>query len=48
MGKEEFFGLLAVLAREKALEDGLEDVGFLLAAPGRRISKLICCQPLSA
>ena len=45
LGNEEFFGLLSVLAREKALQDGLEDVGFLLAAPGRRISKLTCCQP---
>ena len=47
LGKEEFFVLLAVLARERALQDGLEDVGFLLAAPGRRVLKLTCCPDAS-
>ncbi|CAE7806844.1 unnamed protein product [Symbiodinium necroappetens] len=51
---EEFFGLLSVLAREKALQDGLEDVGFLLAvlevqagltppaAPTKQKARLLC------
>lgn len=54
LGKEEFFGLLAVLAQERALQDGLEDVGFLLAvlevqagltppaAPTKQKARLLC------
>ncbi|OLQ09668.1 putative protein phosphatase 2C 5 [Symbiodinium microadriaticum] len=54
LGKEEFFVLLAVLARERALQDGLEDVGFLLAvlevqagltppaAPTKQKARLLC------
>ncbi|CAE7222121.1 unnamed protein product [Symbiodinium sp. CCMP2592] len=54
LGREEFFGLLAVLAREKAEQDGLEDAGFLLAvlevqagltppaAPTKQKLRLLC------